>query len=77
MIRILQLEKEHSLEDIFFAMKWSLEHKTFSCDAIKLTLKEMNKKIVPIEPIHKEYPKVEVESVNLVKYDQLIGGTEL
>jgi len=73
MVRILMLEKDYRLKDIFFAMDWGIEHKTFSYDSLKLTLKEMSKEMRPVELVRKKYPKITEHDFNLSKYDELLG----
>ncbi len=74
MVKILLLEKDHSLKNIFFAMEWGLNHKSFSYEVIKLTLSELDKKVIPIESVKKAYPEMDDFSFDVSKYDQLLGG---
>ena len=74
MVRILLLNKNYSLKDIFFAMEWCYEHRIFSYDAVVLTLKDTTSGRPRIEAIKKAYPETKDMPLNLQKYDKLIGA---
>jgi transposase len=74
MVRILFLEKKYGLKNLWFAMEWGLNHNSFSYDVIKLTLSELDKKVIPIETVKKPYPKMDDFNFDISKYDKLLGG---
>lgn len=77
MIQILMLEKSYPISDIFFAMEYCNENKTFSYEAIKLTLNELNKEKYSIEKVNKVYPLTNDVLIDNKKYDRLLGGLDL
>jgi hypothetical protein len=74
MIKILKLEKCYPLKDILFCMEWGIAHRTFSYDALVLTLEELKKEHLSVEKVNKEYPLIKEEPYNLSKYDNLLVG---
>jgi transposase len=73
MVKILMLHKDYKLKDIFFSMEWCYEHRSFSFDAVNMTLKELHNKRPSVEKVSKAYPETEDMPLNLKKYDKLIG----
>ncbi len=73
MVRILLLHKQYKMKDIFFAMEWCYEHKSFSFDAMKITLKELTSDKPKIEKVNKRYSEIKDIPLNIEKYDKLIG----
>ena len=74
MVRILMLNKDYSLKDIFFAMEWCYDHRAFSYDAVVLTLKDTTSGRPRVEAIKKAYPQTQDMPLNIKKYDKLIGA---
>jgi len=72
MVRILSLCKDYELKDIFFSMEWCYEHKSFSYDAVLITMKELTTPKTPLENINKVYPEIEDIPLNSKKYDELL-----
>jgi transposase len=74
MIKILLLEKNYSLDDIFFAMEWCYEHRSYSYDSVRLFLTDLSRSPVPIEPITNKYPELQDHLYGISHYDRVIGG---
>lgn len=74
MIKILNLMNSHTLKDIFFAMEWCYEHRSYSYDAVKICLSDITKQQFLLEPLTKSYPEVNTVPCNLDRYDLLLGG---
>lgn len=73
MVKILFLNKEYDLKDIFFSMEWCYEYRSFSFDSVSMTLKELTTNKPTVEKIRKAYPEIKEMPLNLKKYDKLLG----
>lgn len=73
MVKILLLHKKYDIDNIFFSMEWCYEHRSYSYDAILVTLKEITVSKSKVEKINKTYPETQDMPLDLKKYDKLIG----